>query len=470
MSGIAFSPTAEPARRRRPGRLAAWLVPLLLAACGGGDGYDGSGGGPPPAACTVAEHKAWINDYMNEWYFWYRISPHPDPAPYADAQSYFEAWLYTGSSADFPRDRFSGSQTTESFNRFFGDGATLGYGVAVAGLELGRDGSLPLYVRHVEALSPAARGGVVRGDQVISINGRPVPELIAADDFAALSAQQAGDTLTLVLRRGGSDRSVSLRAEVFNLSPVTGATVVASRGGRRVGYVAVKDMISQALAPLETAFARFQAEGVQDVVLDLRYNGGGLVSTGGSLASYVAGSRGSGLAFATLLYNDKRAAINNQRFAFGSPSAGLNLPRVFVLMGRRTCSASEQVINGLRGAGIAVVAVGETTCGKPVGFLPSSACGRTYSVVNFESVNQRNEGRYFDGFAPTCAVAEDFTAAAGSGADPLMQAALTHADTGACPVAAAGRATPLTVRAGSAGRRAGTGLEEGDASPGMIPR
>ena len=468
MSGNAWPFVRSRAFRRRAGRWAGWMLPLLLAACGGGGG-DAVGPGPT-GSCTVQEHKAWINDYMNEWYFWYRLSPHPDPAPYADAQSYFDAWLYTGSSADFPRDRFSGSQTTESFNRFFGDGATLGYGVAVAGLELGRDGSLPLYVRHVEPLSPAARGGVLRGDQVISINGRPAAELIAADDFAALSAQQAGDALTLVLRRGGSDRTVSLRAEIFDLSPVTGTTVVTSRGGRRVAYVAVKDMISQALAPLETAFARFRAEGVQDVVLDLRYYGGGLVSTGGTLASYVAGARGSGLAYAQLLYNDKRAATNNQRFAFGSPSAALDLPRAYVLMGRRTCSASEQIINGLRGAGVQVVAVGETTCGKPVGFLPSSACGRTYSVVNFESVNQRNEGRYFDGFAPTCDVAEDFRVAAGSSADPLMQAALTHADTGVCPVTAAGRAMPLSVRAGSPGRRAGTGLEEGDASPGMIPR
>ena len=470
MGRNAFLSAPAQARRRRAARWAGWMLPLLLAACGGGGGSGDAGDSGPAGSCTVQEHKAWINDYMNEWYFWYRLSPHPDPAPYVDAQSYFDAWLYTGSSVDFPRDRFSGSQTTESFNRFFGDGATLGYGVAVAGLELGRDGSQPLFVRHVEPLSPAARAGVLRGERVMSINGRPVSELIAADDFAALSAQQAGDTLTLVLRSGAVERSLNLRAEVFNLTPVTGTTVLTSRGGRRVGYVAVKDMISQALPPLETAFARFRAEGVQDVVLDLRYNGGGLVSTGGTLASYVAGSRGSGLAYASLLYNDKRASTNNQRFAFGSPSAALNLPRAFVLMGRRTCSASEQLINGLRGAGILVVAVGETTCGKPVGFLPSSACGRTYSVVNFESVNQRNEGRYFDGFAPTCAVAEDFSAAAGSSADPLMQAALTHADTGACPLTAAGRATPLAVRAGGPGRRAGTGLEEGDASPGMIPR
>ena len=451
--------------------LALLALPVLLAACGGGD--DPGTNGPPAATdCGVEGQKAWLGNYMNEWYFWYRISPRPDAAPYADVQSYFDALLYTGSSADFPRDRYSGSQTTESFNRFFGDGASLGYGLSVAGLELNRNGALPLFVRYVEPLSPAATQGVQRGDRVLTLNGRAVSELITADDFSALTPLQAGDALNLTLRRNGVDRSVSLSAAVFNLTPVTGTTVITTAGGRKLGYMAVKDMLSQALAPFETAFSRFRAEGVQDLVLDLRYNGGGLVSTGATLASYIAGTRGNDLSYASLLYNDKRASSNNTSYRFSAQSSAVSLPRVFVLMGRRTCSASEQVINGLRGAGVQVVAVGETTCGKPVGFLPTSSCGRTYSVVNFESVNQRNEGRYFDGFAPTCAVAEDFSAAQGSSADPLMNAAKRVADGGACPaatasVASADRAFPLAARRSSA---APASLNEGDPSQGMIPR
>lgn len=455
-------------------RLALLLLPALLAACGGDSGSDG----PPSASdCSVEGQKAWLGDYMNEWYFWYRISPQPDARAYADVQSYFDALLYTGSSADFPRDRYSGSQTTESFNRFFGDGASMGYGISVAGLELNGNGALPLYVRYVEPLSPAAvQGpqGVQRGDRVLTINGRAASELIAADDFSALSAQQPGDVLTLTLRRNGADRTVTVSAAIFNLTPVTGTTVITTAGGRRLGYVAVKDMISQALTPFETAFSRFRAEGVQDVVLDLRYNGGGLVSTGGTLASYIAGTKGTqgtqggALNYASLLYNDKRASTNNSNFRFTELSSALSLPRVFVLMGERTCSASEQVINGLRGAGLEVVAVGDTSCGKPVGFLPTPSCGRSYSVVNFESVNHRNEGRYFDGFAPTCAVAEDFTAPQGGANDPLMSEAKRFADSGRCSPALAGRAQPLAARRGA--DRSERRPSEPDVSLGMIPR
>ncbi len=452
--------------RRRPRHLLASLaLPLALVACGGGGGDGGrEEPTPPPNSCSVADQKAWLTSYMDDWYFWYRVSPRPDPAPYTSLSSYFDALLYTGTSAGFPADRWSYYQSTESFNRFFGDGAVLSYGVAVTGVEADGDATRPLWVRYVEPNSPAAAGGVQRGDEIIALNGTPVATVIAGDDYGVLSPGQTGERLTLVLRRSGADRTVVLTAAVFNLAPVQGAAVHTSTGGRKLGYLQVKDMVGQALPGLETAFAQFKTAGVQDVVLDLRYNGGGLVSTGRTLASYIAGSRGNGLNYATLLYNDKRAA-NNENFAFTPQSSSLGLPRVYVLTGPRTCSASEQVVNGLRGAGVEVVTVGDTTCGKPVGFLPSSSCGQTYSVVNFESVNQRNEGRYFDGFDASCTVVEDFTAAQGGVADPLLRVAADLADGGSCPrVRADGRAQPLALRTKTPRK-----VEAGE-SQGMIPR
>lgn len=440
----------------------ALVAALALAGCGGGS---------DDAGCSETAQKAWLADYMNDWYFWYAISPRPAPAGYSTAENYFDALLYTGTSTAFPADRWSYSQTTESFNRFYGDGATLGYGVAVAALELERNGSLPLYVRYVEPQSPAAAQGVARGDQVISINGTSAASRVADDDFAVLTPNAAGDTLTLVLRRNGVDRTVNLTAAVFNLTPVQGTRVFTSTAGRRIGYLMVKDMVSQVLTPLDAAFASFRSQGVQDLVLDLRYNGGGLVSVGAQVSSYIAGLRGQGLRYATLLYNDKRQ-YTNQSFSFSQPASALGTPRVFVLMGRRTCSASEQVINGLRGAGVEVVAVGETSCGKPVGFNPAPNCGRTWSAVTFESVNHRNEGRYFDGFAPTCAVAESFTAPQGQAGDPLLAAASGYADTGSCPTVAGSdtqaRAQILARR--SARERAQRVIDEGDGRPAMLAR
>jgi carboxyl-terminal processing protease len=399
-------------------------LPLLLASCGGGSGSD--------ASCSVDDQKRWLGDYMNEWYFWTAISPKPNASNYSTVEAYFTALQYITTSPNLDYDRFSRRETDESFNRFFGDGNSLGYGVSVAGLELGTDSSKPLLVRYVEPASPAFTQGVQRGDRVVSVNGRTAADIIAKEDFSALTANKAGDVLTLVLNRNNADRTVTITAAVFALSPVRNSKVIATSGGRRLGYLLVNNMVTQALTPFEDAFAQFKAAGVNDVVLDLRYNGGGLVSTGATLASYIAGSKGTGLNYAKLRYNDKRAAASNVSYAFEQKSQALNLSRVFVLMGRRTCSASEQVINGLQGAGLNVVTVGETTCGKPVGFLPTSYCGYTYSVVNFDSVNHLNKGGYFGGLQATCPVPEDFNTNQGAADDPLLASAQFYVDANKC--------------------------------------
>ena len=88
----------------------------------------------------------------------------------------------------------------------------------------------------------------------------------------------------------------------------------------------------------------------------------------------------------------------------------MGLSRVYVLTGPRTCSSSEQLINGLRPF-VNVITIGDTTCGKPVGFLPQAdGCGTVVNAVNFEAVNAVNEGRYFDGFDASCPVADDLSA------------------------------------------------------------
>jgi carboxyl-terminal processing protease len=297
--------------------------------------------------------------------------------------------------------------------------------------------------------------------------------LIAADDFNVLTPNAAADLLRLDVRRGTNPLvNVTLAAAVFALTPVQSGQVVQSQNGRRLGYVFVKDMISQVASPLSTTMNSFRNQGIDELVLDLRYNGGGLVSMGGTVASYASGSPHAGKVYTRLLYNDKQSG-GNQTFTFSDPGAWSGFSRVFVLMGERTCSASEQVINGLRGVGVNVVAVGDVTCGKPVGSLPQDdGRGTTYSVVNFEGVNARNEGRYFDGLAPTCPVAEDLsqpigdTGAGDNIGDPLLVAAAYHADNGACPVALT-RETPAS-RAGATRKRY-SGADGGERS-GMSAR
>jgi hypothetical protein len=420
---------------------------LALGSCGGG----GSASVPASATCTLESQQSWLRSYMQDWYFWSGASPNPEPAAYNTLASYFDALLYTGSGV-VPADRWSYISDSASYDQFFQEGKTLGYGIFVNGLEL----QLPLKVRFVEVQSPAALQGLVRGDVILAVNGRPSAELIAANDFSALSPLKEGETLTLQIGNSVGSRSVTLTAATYTLTPVPVSRVLTLANGTKAGYLFLKDFITQAEAPLAAAFKDFRAAGATELILDLRYNGGGRISTANILASLVAGSAQDGKVFTRLSYSAKQSSQNTS-YRLASTSIGFS--RVVVLTGGRTCSASELIVNGLKPY-VQVVTVGNTSCGKPFGFNPAASCTNTFSAVNFEALNARDEGRYYDGIAATCPVTDDFSKPLGDPTETLTAAAASYLQSGNCPVVAA--VASKSARALSTSRRPVKGSQEPD--------
>ena len=406
-------------------RTAACAALALLASCGGDDDdYDYADG--TTFVCTTRNEKVWLRGHMNDWYFWSGQSPSPSPDAYADPEVYLDALRFQG-NANVPRDRFSYIESTAAFDEFFVSGRTLGYGVSVNGQE----GTLPLKVRYVDPQSPASTAGVARGDTVVSANGTPASQLVTSGNFAVLSPTREGDSLTLVLENNGAQRTVTLVGARYALVPVTSATVFDVGNGKKAGYLSLKDFVTQAEGPLSTAVAQIRAQGATELIIDLRYNGGGLVSTARHLASLVTGTTFATRTFTKLVYNGNHPRSNAVYALQSQPGAAF--PRVVVLTGPRTCSASEMVVNGLKPYAD-VVTIGGTSCGKPVGFSPVDQCGNTYSIVNFESLNDNNAGRYYSGLPLTCAVKDDFSKNLGDATETLTAAALSYLQTGACPV------------------------------------
>jgi carboxyl-terminal processing protease len=192
---------------------------------------------------------------------------------------------------------------------------------------------------------------------------------------------------------------------------------------------------------LISAFQTLKNEGATDLVLDLRYNGGGLVSIASKLAYMIGGTATEGKIFDKLVYNDKRTS-DNYPFPFiaiASSAAGgaslptLNLKKLYVLVSGGTASASEAIINGLRGVDVEVNLIGETTRGKPYGFVPQDNCGWVYYSVQFKGENNKGYGDFADGFAPNCVVKDDFTHALGDVAEGKFAAALKYRENKQCP-------------------------------------
>jgi carboxyl-terminal processing protease len=446
-------------------RLAAAAAAVTLVGCGGGGGGgggDGGSGNPPvdttATSCTVSAQKDWLRDDMQQRYYWNTQAPNPDPAPFASVLAYFNARLFRG-DAVVPADRWSYITDTASYEQFFAEGRSFGYGLFINGNEL----TLPLRVRYTEAKSPAAAANLQRGDTLLSVNGRPAAELVARADFSALSPSREGETVVLeVEASNGSRRSVTLAATTHDLTPVPVATTLARAGSKPVGYLVLKDFITQAEAPLRSGLAQIRAAGATELILDLRYNGGGRVSTANVLASLIAGNTRNGQVFAELRFNAQQRA-QNTLYRIESTDPGFD--RVVVLTGPRTCSASELVVNGLKPF-VDVTTVGGATCGKPFGFTPASNCGNTYSHVTFESFNANGAGRYYDGIPASCAATDTFTGTLGTVNEPMTARALSSLDGASC--AAAG-AAPTDKRAAQAARSGVWGVvrEPGDTMPGM---
>lgn len=372
------------------GALAAAAAALLLVGCGGGGGDPAAlNQALQPSAnlagiCTLQGQKSFVRSYLDEVYLWYDEIVDVDPSRYSSVEAYMDALLVrTPDPAGQPKDEFSAVLTSEE-----------------------ADG--------LQASALAQRFEQIRKDGPLLLKGH---------------------------RTGGS---VPLKK------------VVTSSGGRKVGYVLFNDHHAGAQDALIAAFESLRSDAVQDLVLDLRYNSGGYLYVAQTAASMVTSSQNAGRVFEQLRYNDKREAesragvfrftstvqIMESTYPRGYALPQLSMPRVYVLSSGLTCSASESIVNGLRGIDIEVIVIGQTTCGKPYGFQRKDNCGLALFPIEFQGYNAKGFGDYTTGFTPTCLVTSD-SGDHLNGSVESLAAALSHADTGICPPGTAVTASRL---------------------------
>jgi len=421
---------------------------------------------PDVQGSTLSEND-WLRSWSNEVYLWYDEIVDRDPAQFSTPQ-YFELLKTTATTpSGAPKDQFHFTIPTAEWQELAQSGVEVGYGAAWAAISTSPPRRFVVAYTHPGSPATSPDAALSRGAEILTVDD---VDLVNANDSASIDILNAGlfpsregETHVFTVRDLGASepRTVTLQAVKVTTTPVQNVSTVRSDG--HVGYILFTDHIATAEQLLVDAVTQLRDTGINTLVLDLRYNGGGFLAIASQVAYMIAGpGPTAGQTFEQLEYNDKHPDTDpftgqplvpvpfldttlGLSAPAGEPLPTLNRPSVYILTGPTTCSASETIMNGLRGVDVEVIQIGTTTCGKPYGFRAPDNCGTTYFSINFRGVNAKGFGDYPDGFSPSpgggdgrasvpgCWVPDDFTRALGDPEEALFAAALQYRRYGTCP-------------------------------------
>lgn len=376
-----------------------------------------------PLSCGTDDMKSWVRANMLDYYlFSDRVDTNLDINAIDSPEQVVTALRVS------PEDRFSYMADESQYNAFFNEGQVFGYGWNFARAE-----NNTWFFSLIEAGSPLDLAGVERGDQLVSLNGTPLSATFAPDTVSFSVAAYPSDitsTIDLGIRNStGFEQTVSVVRSEYTLQTVLQSSVFQSNGVN-VGYLAFYQFLQTSTAELDAAFAQFDNANISEMVLDLRFNGGGRVDVANDLASYLIGGDSQSAVFARFTYNDRYEG-NNFAVNYKTKTSAPQLNRVFVLQSANTCSASELVVNSLR-SHMEVITVGSTSCGKPYATSPNTACSKVLNALEIDIQNADGAGGYFEGIAADCPASENVSIALGDTAEPLLGEAIEYINTGSC--------------------------------------
>ncbi|MEZ5710384.1 MAG: S41 family peptidase [Blastomonas sp.] len=454
---------------------AALCLVASLAACGGGGSGGGNtavqvpptGGTPTPTpptsnACSLSARQSWALAQMNEWYLFPETLPtNLNPANYSTVDDYIDALTATARAQG--RDRFfTHLASIQEENAFFSSGASAGFGI-----RLGYDTSQNrVFVIETFENTPALTAGLDRSAEILAIgtstaNLQNVSAIMASQGPAgvvnALGPSTVGTTRVLRVNDASGTRNITLSKAEYDIVPVStryGAKIITD-GARKVGYLNLRTFISTADQGLRSAFAQFRSEGVTEVIIDLRYNGGGLVSIAELFGDLLGRNRFTSDVFSFTTFRASKAQFNESRNF--DPQAQSIAPTKIAFIGTGgTASASELVINAMipyLNANAALV--GTNTFGKPVGqiALDRPECDDRLRVVAFRTENADHQGDYYGGLGDviqaSCQAPDDISRPLGDAQEASVAAALDFLAGRPCTAIAGGTQTAQSLRSAS---------------------
>lgn len=429
----------------------------MLSACGGSAGVNLTPDAPenegnPPAPdnddgigvvgdisddsqCDVATQNAWAYASMLDFYLFYEQVPIIDPRDFSSADALVRAVRFQ------ERDDFSRVDDAQQSALAFDDGREFGLGFRTL---FDNDGNPRISL--VVAESPFGLAGVERGDIIVSVDGLDWSDEALSTGFSdrVLGTPDNPSTATwsFLKRDTGEALTVDITATEYSINTVVKAETYPTSSGGTVGYLAFSRFLNTSADELITAFDDFRDQNISELVLDLRYNGGGRVSVARLLASLIAGDSNAGKTIYDYQFNNKYTERDFTLELLGDVG-DLNLSRLIVLTTDRSASASELVIAGLQ-PHLDVVTIGSATTGKPYVQYAYDRCDERLAVIEAEGFNA-NGVSVFGGIPATCFAEDDPTREFGRSDDGefegFLQAGLDFIETGACA-----NAPPVSAR------------------------
>jgi len=378
---------------------------------------------PVTNTTIVTAARDTLFNIMTRYYLWYNeIPPSVVPGDYKDPYELLEAARYKAI------DRWS---FVADYNSFMASmaGTFVGHGIRI-GLDPANKARIVMIYKNSPLYKDPYK--VRRGWVLKKINGTEVAPILiernATKYNELFGPSTAGYSNTFVFTTPrGNDTTITSPKASFPVNSVTYYDTLELKTGR-TGYLVFDEFITPSSNELKTAFAFFKSNSVKDLILDLRYNSGGILSVAGELASYISGKSTSDLLVKSK-YNDKNSDYNSSIF-FPAVTSPLNLSRLIVITSRETASASEVVINGLKPY-MPVVTLGDTTNGKPTGMNVWTFSSKyVFAPITFKLVNKSDFGDFYEGFAPGKYVSDDITHDFGDRNEYCLREAIHYVETG----------------------------------------
>lgn len=406
------------------------IMLLFTVSCGGG-GSSSSGNDEPvgaygtlnyiPETCTDEDQKSFIYEAMHDVYLWSRYTPDLNPDSYSSNTELLNALMYS-------QDQWSYVIDQETYSNHY-SGANIGLGIKTALSTADNE----IFVTYVYPGSPADSSPLERGFELISVNGYSAYDIIQNDNWDnAFGPSEEGYAvdITYIDNSNVTGTATIIKDEYTAHSAPVYDIFTNSTNGEKIGYLLYLHFNSNYVSDLRDALTAFRDNDISELILDLRYNGGGQVDTAAYLSTAIAGNSLHMNILSLLIFNSRYTDWNNAVYISVTPY-DLAVEKIVYLTTGGSASSSELVIKGLEPY-ITSYLVGSTTYGKPAGMNRFSFCTDYLVPITFEVFNSEGEGRYYDGIPVDCAENDDITHQLGDSSEYMLENAIHLLENGEC--------------------------------------